>query len=176
MRLLSTVFCLVSLFSATAFSQETFRDVPGSTVYQKINALYETGTLFDPSVLHGKVGSGRCFKASAQDNPYASYIIAQTTLIDVGPIESPRAIYHGILQYAEGVPPAYFDADSVTINDPKIASAAMLEYRRLDRQTWVINYGSGESTLIRQTPSYIIGIIKDNTGRQSLACYYFKIH
>lgn len=174
MKVLFSIFC--SFFcSSITFAQNEIKSSGYETVYEKINTLYDTGVRFNLDIVVSKVASGRCFAYEAANTPLAAAFTASKTIHEVGPIHDPVASYTAIATIDHSVPPAYFDSEEVTINNPKVR-VDRLPVLPFDIKTFLLKYPSQESFFFRYSNSSIVGRGFDGDGKQTYACYFFRIH
>jgi hypothetical protein len=148
-------------------------------MYQKLSALYETGTLPDLNTYFQKAAAGRCFNQSSPNSPvFSVFSVDRKALPDSGPLNpDPRFDYD-----------AFFWTSTTTSYD----STTYQEFRtshiykdviQVDERmysTSLLTVGAQRYTLmIRQNGNFLVGRLLYSSGsgnRAEAFCYYYRIN
>jgi len=148
------------------------------SMYQKISAKYETGTLPNLNTYFQKVAVGRCFWKDKPDSPFPIiFSIQRTELPDSGPLNpGPRYYYY-----------AFFDAkndNSIdSVNYQGVKGNIFDSVSQVDERTYSASYhftiSQGYALNVRQNGEYLVGkyVYLNFFGRDNEAsCYFYRLN
>jgi hypothetical protein len=169
----SLMFISVGAWSSTqSVVPKAISEASGSTIYEKIENLYETGVVADLEALDGKVKSGRCFTADSQDTPLPAYATVTMHVEDVGPISDPIKTFGVLGQLNTTEKPNFYDSKSVT-DVPTGRAKALLSK---DKKSFVATYETYEKVYFRDSGAYTIMLATNSAQVLTTACYLYSIH
>lgn len=163
----------------TVVKRLAVKEQSSPTMYERLSASYNAGTLPDLNVYFHKVGVGRCFGIKNPNSPIPMiFSVKRNSIPDSGPLNpGPRFQYFAYFVTSE-------DQSIDTSNYEQIkGSSRFITVTQVDERTYAAAYGvtiSQSFTLsVRKSGEYLVGELAYSSffgGDEKYFCYFYHVN